>query len=305
MTSLTAHHNQASGNLGYLVVVGSGMDAVRHLTPEARAAIEAADKVFYCVCDALVEVLIRQLNPNTIDLFPLYSESYPRYITYRRMTDTVVNAVISGLNVCMVFYGHPAVCATSPHAAVAAVRRMGGSARILPGVSAHDALFAELGVDPGLVGCQIYEATSYLTRLRSYDVNTPLVLYQLAAVGDLNFYESGPPNICLHFLRDMLTERYGASHEGVLYTAPSMPFLDASITHIAIGCLDREVVKMAHTLLVPPLGEPPRNQKVIDEIHRTRDAFYLETGRPLRADWPEHAETFDEHPGARIYNRSE
>jgi hypothetical protein len=291
--------------IGSLVVVGTGMDAIRHLTPESRAAIEGSDKVFYCVCDAAAELLIKNLNPNSVDLFPLYSEEIPRYVTYRRMTEAVVEAVHEGLSVCMIYYGHPGVCATSPHAAITEVRKLGGNAKMLPGVSSHDALLADLGIDPGLIGCQIYEATSYLTRLRSYDPDTPLILYQLGAIGDLNYYEDGFPNICLHLLIDMLAERYGPKHPCVLYSAPNMPFLDSETVRTTVSELRVVNVRMAHTLLVPPIKEPPRNKEMIDEIHRVRDEFYERTGRPKKSDWPEYSETFDEHPGALIYNRSE
>jgi hypothetical protein len=277
------------------------MDAFRHLTPEARAAIETADKVFYCVCDAAAELMIRSLNKNCEDLFPLYSEQVPRYVTYRRMTDTAVGAVTNGLRVCMVFYGHPGICATSPHAAIREVRKLGAEAKMLPGISSHDALMADLGVDPGLVGCQIYEATSYLTRERAYDVNTPLILYQLGAIGDLNHYENGFPKICLHLLTSRLVEKYGPNHPCTLYTAPNMPFLDSTIIHLLVGELDSENVLMAHTLVVPPKSEPPRDTAIIETIHAIRDRYYKETGRPQKVEWPQHSDTFEEHPGAMLY----
>ena len=125
--------------LGTLTVVGTGMDAFRHLTPEARAAIERADIVLYCVCDAPAELLIRTLNKNAEDLFPMYSETIPRYVTYRRMTERAIDEIKRGRNVCLVFYGHPGVCATSPHAAVAEARRVGAKAIMLPSISSHDA----------------------------------------------------------------------------------------------------------------------------------------------------------------------
>ena len=260
------------------------MDAFRHLTPESRAAIESADKVFYCVCDAAAELLIRSMNKNCEDLFPLYSEEVPRYVTYRQMTEKVVQAVKSGSNICMVFYGHPGVCATSTHAALRAVRKAGAKARMLPAISSHDALFAELGVDPGIAGCQIYEATSYLTRDRSYDVDTPLILYQLAAIGDLNYYENGFPKICLHLLTSRLVDQYGSDHPCILYTAANMPFLECSITKLTVGQLSDANVFMAHTLLVLPKSQPPRNTSIIDTIHEIRDRYYKETGRPQKAE---------------------
>src|SRR5262249_5590316 len=279
---------------GSLTVVGSGINAVLHMTPETKSCIQSADIVYFCVCDPLAHIMITDLNANSIDLYPLYSEEVPRYVTYRKMTDTVVGSVRDGLKVCMVFYVHPGVCATSPHAAVAEVRKFGASARMLPGISSHDALFAELGIDPGLVGCQIYEAASYLTHGRNYDVNTALVLYQLSAIGDINFYSGGFPNICMHLLIEALSERYGGDHPCVLYSAPNNPFARPEIIHCTVGTLDRNTVQMAHTLYVPPKAEPPRRAEMIDRIHAILDEYYLASGRPSKFNWPENSETPDE-----------
>jgi len=287
---------------GSLTVVGSGIDAVLHLTPETEACIKAAEIVYFCVCDPVAQIVIMELNSNCVDLFPFYSEDVPRYVTYRKMTNVVVGSVRRGLNVCMVFYGHPGVCATSPHAAIAEVRKFGAPARMLPSISSHDAMFAELGIDPGLLGCQIYEATSYLTRERKYDVNTPLVLYQLGAIGDINFYLGGFPKICMHLLIETLGAQYGVDHGCVLYSAPNTPFSKPEIIRCTIGAIDQSVVRMAHTLYLPPKGEPPRKADMIERIHSIRDEYYVANGRPTKGDWPQNSETFDEHPGAKAYD---
>ena len=278
--SLPEGTNIFESSQGRLTVVGTGIDATRHLTAEARAAIVGAEAVFLCVCDPTAEIIVRELNDRVEDLYLFYSEDLPRSLTYARMTDAVVSAVVDGLNVCMVFYGNPAVCVTSTHAAVARVRELGAVARILPSVSAHDALFADLGLDPAREGCQLYEATRYLTLDRSYDVNTPLILFQLSAVGDLNYYTGSFPGICVGLLVDVLRERYGGDHPCVLYEAASMPFLKNKEDRLAIDDLRTAELHATHTLLVPPKGEPPRNESMIERIKETRKAFYKSAGKP-------------------------
>jgi hypothetical protein len=39
---------------------------------------------------------------------------------------------------------------------------------MLPGISAEDCLFADLGIDPGIYGCQSYEATDFLANGRPW-----------------------------------------------------------------------------------------------------------------------------------------
>jgi hypothetical protein len=41
----------------------------------------------------------------------------------------------------------------------------GFDAVMLPGISAEDCLFADLGIDPGMIGCQSFEATDSITFL--------------------------------------------------------------------------------------------------------------------------------------------
>src|SRR5262249_40195363 len=53
---------------GSLTVVGTGI-AVGQMTAEARASIEGADKVLYCVADAATERLIQRINPSAESLY--------------------------------------------------------------------------------------------------------------------------------------------------------------------------------------------------------------------------------------------
>ena len=58
-------------------------------------------------------------------------------------------------------------------------RAEGFNARMLPGISAEDCLFANLGADPGTHGCQSFEATSFLLRKPKFDTLTHLILWQI------------------------------------------------------------------------------------------------------------------------------
>ena len=48
---------------------------------------------------------------------------------------------------------------------------------MLPGISSEDCLFADLGVDPGVSGCQSYEATDFLMNAPIIDSSTQLILW--------------------------------------------------------------------------------------------------------------------------------
>jgi hypothetical protein len=94
------------------------------------------------------------------------------------------------LEVCVVFYGHPGVFVQPAHEAIRVARLEGFTARMLPGISAEDCLFADIEVDPGVYACQSFEATDFLVRKRKFDPRSPLVLWQIGSIGDL-YYHSG------------------------------------------------------------------------------------------------------------------
>ena len=56
----------------------------------------------------------------------------------------------------------PGVFARVPHKAIAQARAEGFEAHMEAGVSAEDCLYADLGIDPGEVGCQQYEASQFM-----------------------------------------------------------------------------------------------------------------------------------------------
>lgn len=237
---------------GSLTVVGSGLNVILHLTPEARAEIACAEHVLYTVPDAVSELIITTLNPKTESLNPLYDPNKPRIETYRDMVTRIVECVQSGSRVCVVFYGHPGVCALSTHEAVRRVGRLGLPARMLPAISALDCLFADLGVDPGRFGCQVHEATDYLTRQRPVNVWSGLILLQVAAVGDPSFSVAGPHKKYLPVLLEVLASRYGSEHTVVLYEASQVVFGRPRIDIAQIANITRESVSGLTTMYVPP-----------------------------------------------------
>src|SRR5205814_2025529 len=108
------------------------------------------------------------------------------------------------------------------HEAIARARAEGYPARMLPGISAEDCLFADLGLDPAEAGCQSFEATDFLLHERPADASVPLVLWQISVIGE--FGTSGAPNRAgLAVLAERLAGSHGPDHEVVLYEASPFP----------------------------------------------------------------------------------
>jgi precorrin-6B methylase 1 len=248
----------ASFPSGSLTVVGCGIQAGLQTTPEAMRWIERADKVLYLFADPVPATWVSKLNPSAQSLEGFYSLSKDRQHTYEEIVEEILSWVRRGLDVCVVFYGHPGVFVAPSHAAIRRARQEGFRARMLPGVSAEDCLFADVGVDPGTWGCQSFEATNFLLYRRSFDTSTPLLLWQVAAVG-VRHGATQPSAAGLQVLAEFLQDHYGPDHAVILYQASPYPVFDPIVQRVRLEDLPTADVTPMCTLYVPPREPPPPN----------------------------------------------
>lgn len=241
--------------IGELTVVGTGYSPAGHATPETRSEIERADRVFYLLTDPVTALWVRQLNPAAESVHDCYREGLAGEQASREMVERILAPLGEGLKVCAVFYGHPGVFVRPAHEALRRARSAGHDARMLPAVSAADCLFADLGVDPGERGCQLFEATDFLVRRRRFEPRTPLILLQIGAIGVTSYREGRwAGRRGLEAMSEVLCESYPASHEVVLYENSQLPILEPRIERLAVGRLGAARVPVNATLFVPPLG---------------------------------------------------
>jgi Tetrapyrrole (Corrin/Porphyrin) Methylases len=238
---------------GLLVVVGTGIKAVGHLTLDARAWIASADEVHYVAADVITEALIRQLNPHAQSLARFYTVGRDRHQTYEAMVQSLLASVRAGRTVCAAFYGHPGVFVYPSHDAIRRARAEGMRAIMEPGVSAEDCLFADLGFDPAVVGCVQYEATDFLVYRRRVDPSTAMIVWQIGAVGDLSWNPGRTNADNVQVLADELAATYGREHLVVVYEAPQLPIAKPRIDHVRICDLARTPLTTASTMFVPPI----------------------------------------------------
>src|SRR5207249_5467785 len=132
--------------------------------------------------------------------------------------------VSTGAYVCAAFYGHPGVFVNPGHDAVRRARREGFRARMLPGISTEDCLFADLGLDPADSGCQSFEATDFLAYRRRFDPTSSLILWQVGVLGEpsLPTHVGGRPER-IRRLTAVLLRHYGERHPAVVYQAAQFP----------------------------------------------------------------------------------
>ncbi len=250
---------------GSLDVVGLGIRTTL-VCPEARACIEVADKVFYLVADPISYLWLISVNPNAESLHTSYREGEIRMKAYLEMIDRILNAVRSGNRVCVVSYGHPGVFAFPMHESIRRAREEGFPSKMVPGVSAEDCLFADLGVDPGRTGCQSFEATDFLIYRRRFDPSCTLVLWQIGVIGNLDFqkeYETAG----LAVLTDVLCQYYPRNHEVTIYEAASLPGVKFSAETVPLFDLASARVNAISTLLVPPVEKRAPDAEMMTRLH--------------------------------------
>jgi uncharacterized protein YabN with tetrapyrrole methylase and pyrophosphatase domain len=250
-----------------------GMMLGAHIGPRARATIEQADVVFGAVSDPIVELWLQQMHPDVRSLQPCYAEGKSRHDTYREMIAAMLAEVRAGYRVCGAFYGHPGVFARVPHKAIAQARAEGFDAHMEPGVSAEDCLYADLGIDPGEVGCQHYEASQFMFYRRRIDPSAYLVLWQVGVAGDRSVrrFSTGPAHRRL--LVERLAEDYPMDHVVALYEAATLPIATPRMEWIPLSQLADAGQGMQTTLVIPPAMKMQRNDEMLEKISRLNDVY--------------------------------
>jgi uncharacterized protein YabN with tetrapyrrole methylase and pyrophosphatase domain len=250
----------------HLVVVGTGIRTVGQLTTESAAWIKRADHVLYVITDPVGESVVRSLNPRTESLSGMYSPDLPRMRTYEKMVERTLEVVRSGARTCFAAYGHPGVFAYPTHESVRRARSEGFRARMLPGISAEDCLFADLNFDPSSCGCSSFEASDFLLNRRIHDPRSHLVLWQIGVLGEpLGLLDKAKPK-GVPLLTEKLLQSYPADHEISLYLAPMFPNLDPIIQVIRLEELPDASFSVMTTLYVPPYGSPDTNWPLVEEF---------------------------------------
>jgi hypothetical protein len=220
---------------------------------EAVAWIKQADKVLYVVGDPVAESMLSELNPKGAEsLTVMYGEGKPRIETYNQMVERTLECVRAGMLTCMACYGHPGVFVYPSHESIRRARAEGYTARMLPGISSEDCLFADLGVDPGINGCQSYEATDFLLNGRAVDPSSSLVLWQIGVVGDSTFKSTGYDLSAMPLLVEKLLGIYPATHQMYLYEAAVFHGCEPIIRPITAAELAYGPLSAGYTLYIPP-----------------------------------------------------
>lgn len=239
-------------NKNTLVLVGSGIKFMSHITHEAKNCIEKADKVLYLVNEPAMQQWIQTLNPHTESLDPLYVRYHSRNDNYKLIAGYILENLETTNLLCLVVYGHPTVLVQSSIYATQAAHEKGHNVVVMPGISAEACLFADLVIDPSSSGCQSFEATDFLIYRREYDSSSHLILWQPSVIGMKDRPVNHNPERGLQILGEYLSHKYSPAHEIILYEAAQYPTFKPRIEKVVLGNLPSSRVTRLTTLYIPP-----------------------------------------------------
>ena len=125
---------------------------------------------------------------------------------------------------------------------------------ILPGISALDALLADLRLDPVVHGLQMYEATDLLLRRRPLQNDVPAIIWQIGPLETgLHSQRISRPERFSRFIAH-LRQFYPAQHQVVAIYCSPHPLMPPAILPFALEDMGRhaEQIHSGFTLYVPP-----------------------------------------------------
>jgi uncharacterized protein YabN with tetrapyrrole methylase and pyrophosphatase domain len=247
---------------GSVTIVGTGYFIAARITAEAATHIRHARKLFYLVYDWMDETWLRQLNPKAISLMSCCKEGRSAQACCQEMVDTVMRAVRRGQNVCMAFSGHPSICIDPTRKVYDMARQEGFRCVMLPGLSALDCFFADVGINPMKEGCRIFDTTRFLIRKHRVDRSSGLLLLQVSNLGKKTHQiTDAPEEGRLKLLEDALVRVYGARHRVIHYQAATSPLAEPIIERLPVSSIHKCDFKFKSTIYIPPLASASRERR--------------------------------------------
>ena len=250
---------------GELVLLGSGLKAMAHLTREAMVHLRAADVVFGALQPGgpdrrWLELAIGRPLIDLNQFYPAEADD-DRRAAYVQGAEAVMREVRRGKRVAVVEYGHPTVCVAMSEVLLRGARAEGHRVSVLPGVSCLAALWADLGVDPSH-GCLVCTADALLGSPSLRAALGPALphaaLLMAEAVGDRGTgakLASGRRSLAdsaawLELL-DVLQASYGDGARCVLHRAPQWASVgEASL--LSVRCAAPPLCHLHRPLLCSP-----------------------------------------------------
>jgi uncharacterized protein YabN with tetrapyrrole methylase and pyrophosphatase domain len=241
-----------------IYVVGTGTVGYRQLTKEAEAALKKSDKVFLVHHQELISDYLEEFT-EVIDITDEYEDNTERSNTYQRMAERVISSAQEPDTdvVSLALYGHPMYFVDPSRIVMTEAPKHNLEVEVLPGISAIDCLYVDIGLDPSEDGLQIFEATDVLIREFELNPEVPTFLLQIGSVeSTLYSMEESEPERFTN-IKEHLQQFYPDDHPLYLLQTATYPISKSERIQFELSQFDTEEVseRINHmqTLYVPPI----------------------------------------------------
>lgn len=242
-----------------IYIVGLGIVSVRQITREAEDAIRSSRTVLYVDAGFGVHAYLLSLCRNVENLINEYQEGSLRVDTYRAMAARVVEAALEDPPVTFAVYGHPTFFVYPSALIRRSAALLGLGVEVLPGISTIDTVSIDLGIDVGMTGLQVHEATGLLLVKRRLDPQVPCILLQVDAM-ETAFHTTGrsvPERF--HRLQGHLLQFYPPEHVLINVRSSTFPLFPSDTESIPLSELPERLAASGATgtLYIPPVAAAP------------------------------------------------
>lgn len=250
-----------------LVLVGSGIKAISHLTIEAQAYIKQADCVLYLVNEPIIEKWLIKYGKICISLEKHYFLYEKRSESYNKIADEILSYTEQYNFITIVLYGHPTIFSSPGLDAIKRAKKRNIETVVLPGISAEDCLFADLEIDPSQNGCLSIEAMSFLIFDGMIDNHYDVVVWQLGMVGNIEPIIKKNVKDGLSIIQEKLLKTYSPQHQAILYEAALYPGIKPKITKFPIESLVNQDISSISTLYIPAEKNRSIDEKIFLKLN--------------------------------------
>ena len=249
--------------MGKLVVIGSGIKSLAHMSKEASIVMENSERLLYLVNDKISSDYIVSLQLNSTSLSELYFKYPNRKDAYSAITAKIISEYEQYSSLCVLLYGHPVFFADFALDAVLKIKEQGGNAIILPAISSLDSLLADLLINPGKHGVAIHDATELLVHEHCINVYSYLILYQVSSLG-MNDY-----NISIHLnvLKNYLLRFYPENQPIFIYSASQIPGTAFSLEIVKLKQFEQAPISHLSTVCISPIKYKKINYSVLNALN--------------------------------------
>ena len=233
-----------------IIITGSGIKSLSHMTVESLAAIEQADIVLYLLNESILAQWVEEKAKQSESLEELYFSEALRQDAYKKIAGHVLLSSELHDNVCLVVYGHPLLLSNSVGYLLKQVDRDRVNVLLLPAISSLDCLLCDLEVDP-LYGCFSIDATELIYKNKMLDNTNHLILWQIGMINNSDTDSHSESITGLSSLQNLLLLYYDANHDCVFYEASILPHIPPKITRTTLANMHLMSVTRITSLYVP------------------------------------------------------